>query len=370
MALEEQIMDYATQKFSTETPEQTPPAEIVADTPESPAEQPPAEIATVIPETQTPTIDHGKIFTEVLGEETDVETVKSIYQKGKEYDTVLTQKAELEEKLKSSEPVNEYVKTINDMIKSGKSMEEIDNFHKLSKVDVATLSPIEAKVMVMVKKGYNEEIARDIVKEEYPLEEYEEGTPERRRIEEKLRVSSEEDKKELAAWKKEVSHIDTTASEQAEQQRLEGIAREQDRIKLIKGQAPAIAEKFTGLGERVLNGKEGDEAIKLNFDYAPEYKAELPARIENFFKDANLEVNEDNIAQAERYVRADYLEKNIDTIMQDVFKHAVSLTEERMVQKYENRSGLPPDATVIPQDNIIQQKSDFLTRIANGQRID
>lgn len=367
MALEEQIMEYATQKFSTTTTEQTPNTEIVEGTTESQEQQPNAEIAEVKPEEQTQQIDHVQILSELIGEQTDVETLKSTYQKGKEYDTVLTQKAELEEKLKIDPFANEYVKTVNEMIKAGKSMSEIDNFHKLSKVDVATLSPIDAKVMVMVKEGYNEDIARDIVNAEYPLEDHEEGTPERRILEEKLRVSSEKDREQLSAWKKEVSHIDTSASEEAERQRLEGIAREQDRIKAIKGQAPIIAEKFTGLGERILNGKEGDEAVKLKFDFSPEYKSELPSRLENFFVEANLELNEDNIAQAEKYVRADYLEKNIDTIIQDVFKHAVSLTEERMVQKYENRSGLPADTTVLPTDNTQQQYANFVTKVANGK---
>lgn len=372
----EQILEYAATKHSTETTTTESNAEMAADTSATPEDTSSTEMVENNAETadlkqpeNVPVTDYSKILEELTeGEVKDVDTFKTLFPKAKNYDTLLSEKSELEEKLKVDPFANEYSKTIDSMIRNGKSFEEIENFHKLSKVDIDALSPIEAKIMVMVSKGFDPEIAKEIVEEEYPLHNYDEGSSDRRKLEEKLRVNQEEDKKVLRDIKKDLTAVDNSPAEKAEADRLQAIANQKQFENIIKEAAPTLAQKFTGLGERNLNGKEGDDALKLNFDYSDEFKAELPAKIESFFVDGQMELNETNIQLAEKYARADYLERNFDSILQSAVKHAISVTEEKVINRYENRSGLPAEtAPPTTGNNVQREQADFLTRIANGR---
>lgn len=370
------IMDYATQRYAPETPTETTPTEIV--------ETPTAEITTEAPVSteiveqttteQAPTtteevpVDYAKILSEVTeGQFTDVEQFKASLPKLKEYDSLSGKVTELEEKLKVNPFANDFAKTVNDLIGAGKSADEIDNFIKISRLDIDQLPAVDAKVMRMVKDGYNQEIARQIVESDYPINDFEEGSVDRQILEEKLRVSSIDDRKILKEYKQELTTVDNSAQVQAEQERLNNIAIAEQHKQSVKAVVPKIAETIVGLGEKNLNGKDGDEAIKLKFDYNAEYKAELPAKLESFFLDGGLEVNEQNIAFAQKYIRAEYLEKNEEALFQQVFKHAEALTTERLVAKYENLSGLPPEPTNVVVDNTQKAYADFLTKVATGR---
>lgn len=374
------MMEYAAQKFATESPaisstseiEEPAPATNETVTPEATAIVDPITPApdTTEPEQQTeePAVDYSKFLSENSdGLFTDVDSFKSALPKIKEYDTLLSSKAELEEKLKVDPFVNEFTKTLDGMIRAGKSPDEIEAFTKISRLDIDGLSAIDAKVMAMVKSGYSEPIARQIVQSEFPIEDYEEGTQERTILEEKLRVSSLTDRSILKEWKKDLTTVDTSAQQAQEQERLNAIAKAETHKQTVKQVIPKIVESITGLGEKNLNGKEGEEAVKLKFDYNAYYKAQLPTKLESFFIDGQMEINEDNVALAQKYIRADYLEKNFDQISQSIFKHAEALTTERMVNKYENRSGLPAESTNVVVDNSKQEYNDFLAKIAKSR---
>lgn len=371
------VMDYATQKYAPETTEETTPTEIVeTPTPESATEAP--ESTEIVEQTTTDTapittteevpVDYAKILSEVTeGQFTDVEQFKASLPKLKEYDSLSGKVTELEEKLKVNPFANDFAKTVNDLIGAGKSADEIDNFIKISRLDIDQLPAVDAKVMRMVKDGYNPEIARQIVESDYPINDFEEGSVDRQILEEKLRVSSIDDRKILKEYKQELTTVDNSAQVQAEQERLNNIAKAEQHKQSVKAVVPKIAETIVGLGEKNLNGKEGDEAIKLKFDYNAEFKAQLPAKLESFFLDGGLEVNEENIAFAQKYIRAEYLEKNEEALFQQVFKHAEALTTERLVAKYENLSGLPPEPTNVVVDNTQKAYADFLTKVATGR---
>lgn len=380
MSQEEQVsntvLDYANHKFAPETTETPSETAIVTETPVQTTEAP---VATEIVETtttteapiETPTElpDYSKIIAEVSGGVfTDLDSFKASLPKLQEYDTVLQSKTELEEKVKGMiTPANEYAKTLNEMLQAGKSLDEIENFTKISKTEIDQLSAIDSKVMNMVRKGYNEQIAKQIVEEDFPIKDFEEGSKERLILEEKLRVSSAEDRKELKEYKKEITTIDNSASEQAEQQRLQQIAQQTVHKQAVKSAIPAIAEKITGLGERNLNGKEGEEAVKLNFDYNQEFKAELPAKLESFFLDGQMEVTPENIELANHYIKADYLAKNFDNIAQSIYKHAEALATEKTVNKYENRTGLPPESTNVVVDTTKDDYNAFLHKMVKSR---
>jgi len=390
------ILDYATHKYapvSTEetttetaivpetTSEQTTDAitttEIVAETTSTetaPTETPAAE--TVIP----PTVDYSEFLSkESEGLFSDVDSFKAALPKIKDYDTkvneyqsILTEKTGLEEKIKTMVvPANDFVKQINDMVQAERTAEEIDAFIKVSRMDIDQMDAIEVKVMTMVLKGYSEAIARDIVSEDYPLEIYEEGSREKAMLQEKLRVSSLDDRKLLKAYKKDLTAVDNSAAELAKQQdeteRLQNIANAEQHKKQIQQVIPKISEKITGLGEKNLNGKDGDEAVKLNFDYNAEYKAELNDKVASFFLDGQMEVNDENVALVEKYIKADYLAKNFDNIAQSIFKHAEAITTEKMVNKYENRTGLPPESTNVIVNDTSKEYNDFLAKVVKSR---
>lgn len=392
MSQEEQqstMMEYAAQKYApVSTEETTTDTEMVPETTSETTTD--APVSTEMVETTTASetteaitppvsteepvvVDYSKFLSdESEGLFTDVESFKASLPKFKEYEGILTSKTELEEKIKNMiVPANDYAKTLNEMLLAGKSADEIENFTKISRLDLDQISATDAKVMVMVKNGYTEAIARQIVDQDFPLEDYEAGSVERSILEEKLRVSSLEDRAILKAYKKDLTTIDNTAQQQAtaeaEQQRLQAVAKAEEHKTQVKQLVPKIAEKIAGIGERNLNGKEGDEAVKLNFDYSAEYKAELPAKISSFFLDAQMEVNEENIALVEKYIRADYLEKNFDQIAQSIFKHADALATERVTNKYENRSGLPAESTNVVVDTSKQEYNEFLKKVAGGR---
>jgi len=387
------VMDYAAQRFAPEqTTEQTTETAIVTDTTAETTTDAPASTeivdTTQTQETQTPpettattdTVDYAKFLSENSdGLFTDVESFKSALPKIKEYDekigaydTILKEKTELEEKLKVDPFVNEFTKTLDSMIRAGKSADEIENFTKISRLDLDQLSATDAKVMVMVKNGYSEAIARQIVEKDFPLDDYNEGSTERSILEEQLRVSSLQDRQILKDYKKELTAVDNSAQEQAnaqlEQNRLAEIANKNAHIQSVKQTVPKIAETIVGLGEINLNGKEGEEAVKLNFDFNADFKSNLPKALESFFLDGQMEVNEENIALAKGYLEADYLQKNKEAIFQSIYKHADALATERTVNKYENRTGLPAETLPANTSNVDKERADFLQNIVAKKR--
>lgn len=385
------IVEYATEQYGTKPEGQTSEAAIVTETTtegqSTTAETEGSTAAIATPEgtttteqttettetstsTEAPVIDYGKILDEISGGIfKDVDTFKSAIPKLTDYDAIVSAKTEQEELLKSYiKPANDYVKHLNDMVLAGKSQDEIENFQKISKLDIDQLSDAQVKVMAMVKQGYSETIAKQIVDRDFPLDDFEEGTTERQILEEELRVSAKSQREELKEYKKELTTIVNPAAEAAEQKRLEDIAAKSAHESAVKSVVPKIVEGLTGLGEKLLTGKEGEDAVKLKFDYSDEYKSGLNDRVENFFIESGLPVTEENIQLAQKYVQADYLVDNIDSILQAACKHQEAITTEKIVNKYENRSGLTTDpVNEVNIDTTAREKDDFMLRIAQGR---
>ncbi len=381
------VMDYAAHKLAPETTTPTTSeTEIVNETPVAPVAEAPVETEIVettpsaeqVTETLTDTIqqpDYSKFLSETTeGLFTDVDSFKSAIPKLKEYDTkvaeyesLVAKYNELEEKSKVSPFANEYVKTIDEMLRAGKSEAEIENFTKISRLNLDEISDVDAKVMVLVKNGYSEEVAKMKVEEQFPLSEYDEDSPKYAMLKEDLRISALNDRKELKEFKKDLSTVDNSAQEQAnakaEELKLAEIAKNKAHTDAVKQAIPKISETISGLGEINLNGKENDEAVKLNFDYNVDFKSLLPQKLEAFFLDGQMEINEENIQLAQKYIKADYLEQNFDAIAQSIYKHADALATERTVNKYENRTGLPVETAPVNTNNVDKEYSDFLNNM-------
>jgi len=393
MSLTDKINEYARQEFGTTEPtsgvtngEQTPVAEMAQGAVE-PEAQPVADTAetttTAATETQTQPIipaaattsqapDYNTILDEMSGGVfKSVDDFKAALPKIGEYDSLATQKAELEAKLQADPFANDYVKKLNDFVKSGASQDQINNFQRVNQIgDPTQLSPIEAKVtkMVMVD-GYSEAIARQIVETDFPISEYEDGSTEKLILEEKLRVSAANDAKELTKFIADATKVDTTAQQAQETQRLEAIAQEAQYTNHVKTLAPQIAQTITGLGEISLIEKEGEESIKFNVEYPNEFRNTIPEKISNYFLETGSEVNADNITEAQRYIAANYLAENFTTIAKNIANQVEAKIWEKAVNKYENRSGLPPAQEPVGVENQQKELSDFMNRVAGvGKR--
>lgn len=385
----EDVLNYASTQFGTpvdDKPAEAAMADVTTDTAtdppaamaddltnqEAPVEQSTEAQPAASPEPTPVVPDYNTILDEISGGAfKDVESFKSALPKISEYDTLKAAKEELEAKVNIKPFANEYVEKLNELIKSGAGEDQIKNFQKISQVDFDKLSPIDAKVANMVKDGYSEAIARKIVEQEYPIEDFEEGSDERLILEEKLRISSKADFEALQSYKAEMSkvEVDTSAQELAETKRLAELAQTEQHKQLVNQAVPKIAETFTGLGELNLSGnvKEGEEPMKLGFDFAPEFKAEIPQMLTNYFLDGKTEMTNETVAEAYGYIRAEYLNKNIESIAQSIAKHVESVTWEKAVNKYENRSGLPQQQENVNTDNTQAEYSSFLQKVANGK---
>lgn len=381
MSFEDQITEYATMMHgNTEPTNPTPDAAIVEETPvetpvlaETPTEivETPSIAPTNEPVVEPSTPNYNAILEEISGGAfKDVETFKGSLPKFQEYDSLTTAKTELEEKVKNMfTPTNDYVKTLNEMYANGATTDQIKSYQRLNEIgDLNTLSPFDIKVHKMVHEGYNEDIARKIVGQEFPIEDFEEGSDERLILEEKMKISSAQDLKILEQHKKDLSSFGEQQKQAQEQEKLQLIASQENHKKEVALAVPKIAEAMKGLGELNLNGKDGEEAVKLNFDYKDEFKAEIPKLINDFFVEYNLPLTAENIQNASNYISAVYWDQNKESILQSATKHVEAVTWEKALNKYENRSGLPTEPVNANIVNVNAAQSDFLHSVANGQR--
>lgn len=384
MSLTDKINQYAQQEFGTQTEVNAPAAEMAQETIAPPVQvsepiepsiiqantstEPIEPAAATIP--QTP--DYNTILDEMSGGVfKSVDDFKAALPKIGEYDTLASQKAELEAKLNGLiEPANDYVKRLNDFVKSGASADQIRNFQRVNQIgDPTQLAPIEAKVtkLVMVD-GYSEEIARKMVELDFPINDENLEPTEKLILEERLRVEAAKDAKELNKFIAEASTIDTSAQQAQEAQRLQAIAEEAQFTNHVQSLAPQIAQTITGLGEIALIENEGEEAIKFNVEYPQEFRATLPEKMAAYFMGTKSEINQETIAEAQGYIAASYLAENFPTIAKHIAKQVEATTWEKAVNKYENRSGLPQAKEPVGVENQQKELSEFLQRVAGGNK--
>lgn len=356
------------EQTSQEAPSATENNAVIAETQSS-------EQQTSTPEEQVSSqeapkaLDYNAILGEISGGEiNDLETFKSSLPKLKEYDTILKDKQELEEKFKGTiVPANDYLKKLNELHQNGATADQIKSFQRLNDLgDLTNLDPFETKVHKMVQDGWSEEMARKAVAQEYPLSELDEDSDEYQILNEKLRLSAEKDKMELQKSLVELSTIGEEKIKAEEQQKLETIAQQEKYKNDVKAIIPKIAPNLKGLGEINLNGEEGEKAIKLNFNYNEEFKKDVPQLLDLFFNTNQLPLTEENIKKAEQYVQDVYWGVNKQSIIETAVKHTADTIRDQVENKYINRSGLPNEQQRTHTTGDVQsEKAAFLERIAN-----
>ncbi len=338
-------------------------AEVAADTVENnTVTAPEPEVIQEEVQNQQPEVlDYWKQFEEkTQGLVKDEESFNAIIEKAKEHDSLRTAKEEFEKN--QWKPANDYIKALNDLTSQGASKDQVKAFVKLNEYgDLNELSPLDAKVAKMVLvDGYNENIARKIVQQEFDLDQYEEGTDEHEIAKEKLRVSSQGDVQALQTYKKELSVVDNPAQAQAEQERLTEIANTAAYNKIVSQEVPKIVQHFPT--KMSYSFSEGETKVPFEYNIDKGFvEKELPNLINDYFKDTKEQINQETVKDAYEYAYASYLLKNHQNMINSALKEGYSKGKVAGVQetsnKYENRSGLPkPVETMVTDQNVAANK--------------
>jgi len=309
---------------------------------------------------EQPVVDYDKVVGELTGGLfRNAEEFKASLPKFSEYDRLKQERDEFESKTKQDPFANPYVKKLNELLVGGASADQIENFHKINKVgDISALSPLDAKLAKMVLvDGWRESVAQLALNQEFPLEDYEEGSPERTIMEEKLRLSAEADKKSLEQFKSDNSVVST---QNAEQIQLQAAAKQKEHDDYVRANVPQIASQIQGMGEIEFKVKDG-QPLKMKFDYPQEFKAQMGDKLFEYFSDGQTPITQETVAQAFKAINATYLDENFPKISQRIYETAWNAALEFATNKYENKSGLPQSSQVNPQGaNTQQAYGDFL----------
>jgi hypothetical protein len=271
-------------------------------------------------------------------------TFKGIIEKAKNADALAIEKAEWEKN--QFKPANDYVKALNDIIQSGGTQDQIDAFERLNKYgNLDELKPEEAKIAKMVLiDGYTESVARKIVNQEFDVsgldESYEEDADKILITKERLRISAKADLQALNEYKKDLSLVQNPEKENAEQAKLAEIAQIASYNKAVEQETPNMVKHYPA--KLNYEFKIGEETVKFEDSVDQEFiSKELPALVNDFFKDSLDPVNTETLTQAYSYAHGEYLKANVGKMLERAYSKGAVEAAEKTVNRYENRSGLP-----------------------------
>jgi len=314
--------------------------------PEMGADTPPADPEIKQPELQAPEQpDFNKIIEDISGglfKTTD--EFKSSLTKFSGYDEVAKERDSFKEKAEKDPFANQYVKKLNDLTASGASQEQINNFHKINSVgDINALSPLDAKLAKMVLvDGWKEDIAKLQLAQDFPLDDYESDSAERKIMEEKLRISAEQDKKALNEYKADMSTPQVVSQDEV---LLQQQAAQKQHNDFVKQTVPQISKELKGMGEMTFKIKDAED-FKMQFDYPEDFKKGMDGLLFDYFSDGMTPINQETVQQAFKAINANYLDQKFPEIAQKIYEQGFNNAWEKAVNKYENKSGLPKSAEV------------------------
>lgn len=282
-------------------------------------------------------------------------------------------KAELEalrEQAKVDPFANEFVKTLNQMQRDGKSAEQVRAFMQLQDLgDISKLSPVDAMIQARVlRDGRDPEVAKAQLERKYGITE---GMDEmdRKVAEANMADDAKADYEYLHSQKKELA----TPAQAAPAPVVQQLSREA----IVNQVAPIkekVKEQFQTLGEVNLNGKlEKDgvtpakDAILFDLPIPAEFKAKVPEIIENFFVEQGIPVTQENMKTALGVVNYELFNQYGVQIIQAACNQTASVTEKRIRAEYESKGGLPNGKTPAKPINASDLTDESLQSYARGE---
>lgn len=391
LTFKEEIMQHAANKFggnehttaapAVEAPVIDAPAAAAAPVVAAPPatnDTPPAEAAVAAPaaaETAAPAAvtapDYNAILNEISGGVvTNLDSFKAVLPQIQQFETIQQRNTELEAEIAKNPFASDYVKKLNELIGSGAKPDQIEAFQSINRLgEVADMPSRDAlinhKVLI---EGYPRSIAEMKVDKEFDLASENLLPAEKEIMQADMDVAARGAKDALAKYKADISTIPVA---QPEESALKQQALVQTHTTAVKAAIPQLVGQFVGIGAKTLTTKVGDDVIEASLDinYSDDFKAKIPAILEDYFMDGLTPITPENIEKAKQTIRAHYVLGHEDEIMGKWALEFGKKVKEHVDAIYENRSGIkPPEDNPDKPVNSDQSFKNMQERIANGGR--
>lgn len=318
-----------------------------------------------------PTIDYAEYLDRMSGGLIKNEDgFISVLPQLQEYPALKERLTELSSQLeKAPKFANDEVRIYNELVASGASKEQLESFQKINAVgELKDLTPYDARIARMVLvDGVKPSTAKLKLDREFKIgEDYADLDPvEREILDEDLRVAANKDREELAKFKAQVSATGAVAPEEFA---LQQQAKIQEHTAQVKPYVKALVTDLPHLGTYTLVEKDdakGIEAVGYEIPITDSYRSELNQHIENFFMDGLTPMTRENTITAMAYARAELFREHAGEIFKEFYDSTVRQVEQRIINKYENRSGLkPPVDNPNPGANPAADMAGFMQNVA------
>lgn len=381
------------QGSATETIEETPAESVNVETVETVIEpeaetEPPKEVATpeaqnTPPEVAAPDYNKfleessGGLFKDVDALKENLTKITSFDELKKENEDLKKQKEELQQKVEADPFANPFVKTYNDLVKSGKTDEQIDSFVKINKLgDLTQLDPFQLKVERLVQDGYKREVAERKITRDFGLnieiegdhlseEQISENKLALEDAQEDLRISAMQE--DLPALQKLKVELSNTVDNEANNKALAEQASLKEYNDKLAPVVAKIAQEYSGVGSINVNGKAGDDAKVMTFEADPEYRAEAQTRLFEYFKDGKTPVNDQTVAEAKEYLDAVWISRNKEKFAQTNYNQGFADAKLAADKEFENPAGVPPSGIAPKTQATVDAVREQQRRAARGE---
>jgi hypothetical protein len=193
-----------------------------------------------------------------------------------------TQNEELKLKAEADPFANDYVRKYNALASGGATQDQLDAFSKVNKSgDIDKIDPVEAKVLALqLKNGVSEQEARRYVNRTYKLDPDAYTEEEIADAQLDLKIQSQADKDFLKTYKAEIEVSPASVQERQQMQAQQQYEAHLQKLEpIVNSVIQEVPNLFKGLS---LNGKEGEGAIKHDFQPSAESVQNLNAYIKQF----------------------------------------------------------------------------------------
>lgn len=239
--------------------------------------------------------------------------------------------------LKGKNPyANDFEKKRNEMLLAGATKESLKAFEEINELgDLTKLSNRDVKINKLVLvDGYSKKMAEIKVDKEFPIETAYDDDKEF--LETELKQSAKADLKALEQFK-----VDSETVTPAQESNLMSEAAKAELVTNLKPHLVDLTSKVSNLTSLNLNGKEGDEAIKLDVALSADDKAQLASDVENFMVNNNLPLTQENYDQAVGFAKERLMVSKFQESAQKTWAKAEAHFTKVFTEKYENPSGKP-----------------------------
>lgn len=287
---------------------------------------------------------------------------KSGLNKIKEYETLQQQINDLKAE-KESIFANKEIETLNRLHKEGKTDEQINEFMRLSKIDLDQVDSKEVLIQREIMNGKTRALAEKFIERKYGLDkisldeeslttsEIEYNKSELDYANELMKADADPLRKEL---KSQLSELSSTESP-SEKALKEAAAKQSYRTKLD----PFVNQLASSFPKQLVVGDESTG--QLTYDVPSDLLEKVKTQAYDYFMDQ--EVSPESVQEFVTAQKAMWLYENQKEILESVKQQTEVATEKRVRAEYENPQGLPkPNAAPVVQEANI---NDQLMDIAN-----